>query len=64
MTAPTIAPRVIVITSGITCVNVGKLKVAISAIAIPIIPIILPVLADFGDDKPFNANIKQMAEAR
>ena len=39
-------------------------KVAPTAIVIPIIPNKLPCLADFGDDNPFKANIKNIADNR
>ena len=40
------------------------LKVATNAIAIPTIPMMLPILADFGEDKPFKAMIKHIAETK
>jgi hypothetical protein len=39
-------------------------NVAPTAMAIPIIPNRLPCLADVGDDKPFKANIKNIADTR
>ena len=39
-------------------------KVATTAIVIPIIPNKLPCLAEVGDDNPFKANIKNIADTK
>jgi hypothetical protein len=64
MIVPIVPPMAMTIIRGIKCAKFGKLNVATNAIIIPIIPMMLPFLADFGEDNPLSAKMKQTADIR